>query len=84
MVELNPIDASGKPTKKRGLILRNSIELSKFRKLINEKRLEALMGAVEKANLQAEKPAKLRPEEIVEIKKQCSEKGKLPLNVLQG
>jgi hypothetical protein len=33
--------------------------------------------AVEKANLQAEKPAKLRPEEVVEIKKQCSEKGQV-------
>ena len=27
VVEINPIDASGNPTKKRGLILRNPIEL---------------------------------------------------------
>jgi hypothetical protein len=33
VVEINPIDASGNPTKKRGLILRNSLELNEFRRL---------------------------------------------------
>jgi hypothetical protein len=37
-----PPNASGNLTKKRGLILRNSRELNKFRKPINETRLEAL------------------------------------------
>ena len=67
VVEVNPLDASGNPTKKRGLILRNSIELNEFRRLINEAKLEVLMSAVERVNPQAEKPAKLRREEVVEI-----------------
>ena len=67
VVEVNPLDSSGNPTKKRGLILRNPIELKEFKRLINEAKLEALMGAVERVNPKAEKPAKLRREEVVEI-----------------
>jgi len=37
--EINPLDSSGNPTKKRGLILRNSLELKEFRKLVNEGKL---------------------------------------------
>ena len=47
--------------------MRNSIELNEFRRLINEAKLEALMSAVERVNPKAEKPAKLRREEVVEI-----------------
>ena len=32
-VELNPVDENGKPTKRRGLILRSSRELEEFKKL---------------------------------------------------
>jgi hypothetical protein len=68
VVEINPIDASGNPTKKRGLILRNSTELNEFRRLINEAKLEVLMSAVERVNPKAEKPAQPKPgEEVVEI-----------------
>jgi hypothetical protein len=67
VVEVNPTDASGNPTKKRGLILRNSIELKEFKRLINEAKLEVLMSTVERANPKAEKPAKIRREEVVEI-----------------
>jgi hypothetical protein len=47
--------------------LRNPIELNEFKRLINEAKLEVLMGAVERVNPQAEKPAKFRREEVVEI-----------------
>jgi len=47
--------------------LRNPIELNEFRRLVNEAKLEALMIAVERVNPQAEKPAKLGREEMVEI-----------------
>jgi len=47
--------------------LRNPTELKEFRRLINEAKLDVLMSEVERANPKAEKPAKLRREEVVEI-----------------
>lgn len=34
-VELNPVDGVGKPTERRGLILRSSAELEEFKELIH-------------------------------------------------
>jgi hypothetical protein len=49
-VELNPVDELGKPTKKRGLVLRSSSELQEFRKLINNDKLTILMGRIDEVN----------------------------------
>jgi len=49
-VELNPVDELGKPTKKRGLVLRSSSELEEFRKLINDEKLTTLMGKIDEVN----------------------------------
>jgi hypothetical protein len=68
VVEINPLDASGNPTKKRGLILRNPTELKEFKRLINEAKLEVLMSAVERVNPSARKTAETgSKEEVVEI-----------------
>ncbi|MEM1574128.1 MAG: hypothetical protein QXY96_06610 [Candidatus Methanomethylicaceae archaeon] len=42
IVEINPIDEFGNPTKKRGIILRNLEELKEFKNLINIEKLEYL------------------------------------------
>ena len=49
-VELNPVDELGKPTKKRGLVLRSGVELEEFRKLINDEKLTTLMGKIDEVN----------------------------------
>ena len=49
-VELNPVDELGKPTKKRGLVLRGGVELEEFRKLINDEKLTILMDRIEEVN----------------------------------
>ena len=68
VVEINPLDASGNLTKKRGLILRNPTELKEFKRLINEAKLEVLMSAVERVNPSARKTAETgSKEEVVEI-----------------
>jgi hypothetical protein len=43
VVELNPSDEFGNPTKKRGIILRNLEELKEFKNLINNEKLEYLL-----------------------------------------
>ena len=50
VVELNPSDEFGNPTKKRGIILRNSEELKEFKNLINNEKLEYLLKSIDNIN----------------------------------
>jgi hypothetical protein len=65
-VELNPVDDAGKPTKKRGVLLRSSDELADYKKLIDDERLTSLLK-----NLDALSPKPVKKEEtktdIIEI-----------------
>lgn len=49
-VEINPVDEFGRPTKKKGLLLRSLQEFKVFKALINEKRVEVLMELIESVN----------------------------------
>ena len=66
VVEVNPVDASGNPTKKRGLIIRSSEELEEFKELLREEKLEGLLRVMERVNPPVvEKP---KPEEeVIEV-----------------
>lgn len=65
-VELNPVDNLGRPTKKRGVLLRSSEELAEYKKLIDDERLTSLLK-----NLDALSPKPVKKEEpkadIIEI-----------------
>lgn len=49
-VELNPVDNSGTPTKKRGLVIRSSQELEAYKTIFQVDKLEALLMKVEEVN----------------------------------
>jgi len=49
-VELNPVDKSGQPTKRRGLVIRSSEELEGFRRLLGEEKLTSLMRSIDEVN----------------------------------
>ncbi|MDI6820018.1 MAG: hypothetical protein QMC89_03825 [Candidatus Hodarchaeaceae archaeon] len=67
-VEINPVDASGNPTKKRGLVVRNLLELKEFKNLLAEERLEKLMSSIDEINPPtAEKPKLKKKAEVIEI-----------------
>jgi hypothetical protein len=68
-VELNPVDASGTPTKKRGLVLRSKNELEQYRGLFQYEKLLPLLEGVEKFSPPVKKSATLRQteEEVLEI-----------------
>lgn len=67
-VEINPVDASGNPTKKRGLVIRNLLELKEFRDLMAEERLEKLVSGIEEVNPPvAGRPKLKREAEVIEI-----------------
>jgi hypothetical protein len=65
-VELNPVDNAGRPTKKRGVLLRSSDELAEYKKLIDDEKLNSLLK-----NLDALSPKSVKKEEpkadIIEI-----------------
>ncbi|MEM0461263.1 MAG: hypothetical protein QXS96_05150 [Candidatus Caldarchaeum sp.] len=50
LVEVNPVGEDGAPTKRRGLMLRRRDELERFRRLLEDKRLEEVLDAIERLN----------------------------------
>ena len=47
-VELNPVNELGRPTKKRGIILRSKKDLEGYRELITNEKLAPLIDSIEK------------------------------------
>ena len=67
-VELNPVDASGSPTKRRGLVLRTKQELDEFNELFQYDKLVPLVQGVEGVNPQIKKFTAAKPgEDVLEI-----------------
>ena len=67
-VELNPVDASGSPTKRRGLVLRTKQELDEFKELFQYDKLVPLVQGVEGVNPQIKKSTAAKPgEDVLEI-----------------
>ena len=68
-VELNAVDASGSPTKKRGLVLRSKEELDQFRELFQFDKLVPLLRGVDGVNPQVKKSTvgAKRGEDVLEI-----------------
>jgi hypothetical protein len=64
VVELNPVDEYGNPTKKRGIILRNLEELKEFKNLINNEKLENFLKAIDNINPKISKRFKPSKEAI--------------------
>jgi hypothetical protein len=67
-VELNPVDASGSPTKRRGLVLRTKQKLDEFKELFQYDKLIPLVQGVESVNPQMKKGTVAKPgEDVLEI-----------------
>lgn len=65
-VELNPVDDSGRPTKKRGVLLRSSEELAGYKKLIVDDRLTSLLKNIDELSPKPVKKEEPAPD-IIEI-----------------
>ena len=65
-VELNPVDDLGRPTKKRGVLLRSSEELAEYKKLLEDGRLVSLLKNVDALSPRAVKKEEPKPD-IIEI-----------------
>jgi hypothetical protein len=50
VIEVNPVDTSGSPTKKRGIIIRSSSELEQIRNILTNVKLEQLSKSIDEVN----------------------------------
>ncbi|MEM2890289.1 MAG: hypothetical protein QW358_02955 [Candidatus Hadarchaeum sp.] len=68
VVEINPIDSSGKPSRRRGFIIRNSQEFIKIREMFTDDKLADLLRSIDEVNPQGPERPKPKPaEEVIEI-----------------
>lgn len=64
-VEINPVDASGSPTKRRGLIIRSVDELLEFKDIVGNEKVETLLEMLEDVNPTA--PESKQSKEVIEL-----------------
>jgi hypothetical protein len=50
VIEVNPVDTSGSPTKKRGIIIRSGSELEQIRNILTNVKLEQLSKSIDEVN----------------------------------
>ena len=65
-VEVNPVDASGSPTKRRGLIIRGVEEYLEFKDILSNEKLESLLEMLEDVNPETAKPGK-STKDVIEL-----------------
>ena len=65
-VELNPVDAEGRPTKKRGILLKSISELNNYKSILNDEKLANLITNIESINPRITKRQDEK-EDIIEI-----------------
>lgn len=67
VVEVNPVDTSGSPTKKRGIIIRSSSELEQIRNILTNAKLEQLTKSVGEVNPDTRATTKNPSSDVFEI-----------------
>jgi hypothetical protein len=67
VVELNPVDETGTPKKRRGLILRSTAELEEFKELFSDEKLPKLLSMVDSVNPKFEGGTRRKEEGVIEL-----------------
>jgi len=66
-IEVNPVDASGNPTKKRGLLIRFPDEFDTFKEILNDEKFPKLLTLLETVNPGSGRRATKLAGDILEI-----------------
>ena len=68
VAEVNPVDDTGNPKKRRGLVLRSSSELEEFKEIFQDEKLPKLLNMIDKVNPEV-KAGRVRKgeEEVIEL-----------------
>lgn len=67
VVELNPVDETGSPKKRRGLVLRSKGELEEFRLLFDDEKLPKLLAMLDSVNPRFEAGKRRKEEGVIEL-----------------
>ena len=67
VIEVNPVDTSGSPTKKRGIIIRSSAELEQIRNILTNAKLEQLTKSVDEVNPESKAATMNQSSDVFEI-----------------
>ena len=66
-IEINPVGASGSPTKKRGVVIRSSSELEEITKLLLNPKLPQLAKSIDEINPESKRPKITDRSDVFEI-----------------
>jgi len=66
-VEVNPVDASGNPTKRRGLLIRSLDEYEAFKEIIMDEKLPKLLEMLGAVNPETGRGTRRKGEDVIEI-----------------
>jgi hypothetical protein len=66
-VELNPVGEDGSPKKRRGLVLRSTVELEDFKELFQYEKLSKLVSILDTVNPKFEAAKRGKREEVIEL-----------------
>ena len=66
-VEVNPVDEMGRPTKRRGLVLRSSVEMEEFQNLMQHEKMPKLLEMIDSVNPEIKAAWKKKGEEVIEL-----------------
>lgn len=67
VVELNLVDETGNPNKRRGLVLMSSAELEEFKGLFRDEKLPKLLGMIDSVNSKVKAGKRRKEEEVIEL-----------------
>jgi hypothetical protein len=66
-IEVNPVDATGSATKKRGIVVRSAFELSEFNRIMLNHKLVELARRVDQVNPKQKEATAISGSDIFEI-----------------
>jgi hypothetical protein len=66
-IEINPIDAAGAATKKRGIVIRSSSELDQFNCILTDQKLIELIRRIDEINPKQEEEVGTTGSDVFEI-----------------
>jgi hypothetical protein len=55
-IEVNPVDSTGSPSKKRGIVVRSEAEIGEINKLVSNPKLSQLAKSIDEVNPQRKRP----------------------------
>jgi hypothetical protein len=66
-VEVNPVDSTGNPTKRKGLIIRDVNEYEEFKEILSNDKLENLFEMLGSVNPATAKKGKVSGDDVIDI-----------------